>query len=120
MSWTGFGAWALAGALIVLSGVALASIGLFVLPFALVAVALAARRWPDPGNRWGAVAGAGIPVLLVALLNLGAHPSCASSAASACVEFDIRPWIFTGLALLLGGHVAFAWRRSSLRSPTTP
>jgi hypothetical protein len=90
--WRWFAAWAAAGALVVFSVLALPSIGLFVLPFALVACWLAARGSRDSVDALGALSGGGL--VCVVIVSLGG--------------FDLVPWIAVGIVLLLAGPVAFA------------
>ena len=94
--WGWFAAWALAGALVVLAFLSAASIGLFVLPFALVALVLVARGSSGGPELLGMVAGAGIVSLLIAVL------SGADGAA---------PWLLVGLGLVTGAIVAYAVAR---------
>jgi hypothetical protein len=64
--WPAFGLWAGAGALACLASISFA-LGLFLMPFAAVALFLVARRRPGPAAL-GAVAGAGAVVLAVGAL----------------------------------------------------
>jgi len=93
--WRWFAAWAAAGALVVFSVLALPSIGLFVLPFALVACWLVARRSRDSLSALGALSGGGLVCLVIV----------------AAGGFDPMPWLAVGIALTLGGAVAFAVAR---------
>jgi len=89
-----FAAWVLAGALLVFSLLSAASIGLFVLPVAAIAVWLAlrfGRTWPET---LGIVSGVGAVCLLIALLSR-----------------DAMPWLVAGVALLTAGVVAYALAR---------
>jgi len=92
--WLVFAAWVLAGALLVFSLLSAASIGLFVLPVAAIAVWLAlrfGRTWPET---LGIVSGVGAVCLLIALLSR-----------------DAMPWLVAGVALLTAGVVAYALAR---------
>lgn len=90
--WRWFAAWALAGALVVFAFLAAASIGLFVLPFAILALVLVARTHAGGREMLGLVAGAGIVSLLIAVLSTG------EGAA---------PWLLIGLGLVTAGIVAY-------------
>jgi hypothetical protein len=94
--WRWFAAWALAGALVAFAFLSAASIGLFVVPFALVALVLAARSGAGGREMLGMVAGAGLVSLLIAALNVG------EGAA---------PWLLVGLGLVTAGIVAYAAAR---------
>jgi len=90
--WRGFAAWAAAAALLVFSVLAMASIGLFVLPFALVASWFAARGSRDALDLLGALSGAGLVCLAIAALD----------------GFGSVLWLGSGIALTFAGVVAFA------------
>ena len=125
MHWTGwkaFAAWGVSGALLGLSFLGAASIGLFIFPFALIAVFVTARRasgWPEAVAVLG---GAGAVFLVLAFLNWNYTPCSQSGAltirpgetSAECGGFDPLPWLILGLALvtasLLGYVVARARR----------
>jgi hypothetical protein len=112
MRWSAFWAWALVGALLCLGVLALLSIGLLLIAAGLATAGFVGRRWPAGGNAAGLVAGAGVAALVVAFVNRHAQPSCAASYGS-CDEFDIRPWLAAGAALLAGAPLVFARLRRS-------
>lgn len=89
--WRGFAAWAAAAALLVFSVLAMASVGLFLLPFALVACWLAARASRDALDLLGALSGAGLVCLAIAALG----------------SFESLPWLGVGIALTFGGAFSF-------------
>jgi hypothetical protein len=89
--WRGFAAWVAAAALLVFSVLAMASIGLFLLPLALVCCWLAARSSRDALDLLGALSGAGLVCLAIGALD----------------GFEAVLWLGVGLALTLGGPVAF-------------
>jgi hypothetical protein len=63
----GFWLWAVSGALLALSVLGILTIGIFVLPFALMSLWVA-QHWAPRGSRLGLPAGAGLLVLtLVAI-----------------------------------------------------
>jgi hypothetical protein len=86
--WPWFGAWALAGALCSFAVLSAASIGLFVVPLALLAFWLLMRRGALGMETLGAITGAGGPCLLVAALGAGEETP------------DARPWLAAGLVLI--------------------
>ena len=122
--WTAFAAWALAGALLVFSVLSGFSIGLFILPLALIAIAAVAWRaaaWPESV---GAVAGAGTVCLLIAFLSRDYDP-CPQGRVRVlrpgetsveCGGMDPVPWLVIGIVLVaipVASHAAM--RRRSRR-----
>ena len=103
--WGGFAAWSGAGALVGISLIGAASIGLFVLPAAVLACAAAGsfvRPWPEVT---GVIVGLASPVLLVGALNVGSTPCPSSGTATSagptvsCGGFDPVPWLVVGSVL---------------------
>ena len=126
--WPAFLEWALALGLLALTIIGAASIGLFVAPFAVAALVLAARRnrsWPEAVL--GGFAGVGVLCLFVAYRSPD-YPPCpppgtritlARGEHLACDSFDAAPWLAVGLALVgiaLAGHLAY--RHTHERSTT--
>jgi hypothetical protein len=114
----GFWLWALPGALLMLMLVAAASIGIFVLPFALVAfwrVSRSARGRDLRGSTLGVLAGAGITIIAIGLLHVGESRCLTNGAAppgaSACTDFDPQPWLLAGCAALVLSAVLFSVAR---------
>ena len=95
----GFWLWGLAGALVTFSLLAALSIGMFFVPFALLATWLAARssrRWPE---LLGGLAGAALICLVIAVLQRGPG------------GLDATPWLVAGAvlgALAVGGYALAA------------
>jgi hypothetical protein len=123
--WRGFVAWALAGGLLFFSSLTGFSIGLFVLPFALLGVLLVARyssRWPEA---IGVAAGIGAVCLLVALGNRDYDPCPASDVltvppgetSAECGGLDPTPWLVGGIVLLSVSVAAHAFVRRWRRQP---
>jgi len=113
--WRWFAAWALAGALLVFALVTGFSVGLFVLPFALLALALVAARSAGGREMFGVISGAGLTGLLVWALNVGSTPCSDSSDPTRvqCGGLDPTPWLVGGLALVLAGIGAYVVARRS-------
>jgi hypothetical protein len=127
--WQSFAGWALAGALLSFAAIGAASIGMFVFPFAVLALVLAVRRnsaWPEAPA--GALTGVGSVCLFVAYV---------SRAYSPCPEMPIRfradigyhgpfscgglkptPWLIAGLLLIAAGFVGFLVRRRTRLAAT--
>ena len=121
--WGGFAAWALVGALISVSVVGAASIGLFLLPVAIGAVVVVGRRtrvWPEVTGMLEGVAAAS---LLVALLNRDSTPCTTSDGdtvlqgslpgrtSASCGGVDPLPWLLVGIALAVVGVAVYARAR---------
>ena len=108
--WRWFSLWVVPGFLAAFATLSFA-VGLLVLPFAIVAVVLAAR-FAAGAEMLGVLPGVGAMCLLIALLNVGeASP--------------LTPWLLAGTALVAGGILAYAaavarWRRPDLRSRRSP
>lgn len=123
--WAAFAAWAFVGALLSFSVLAAASIGLFVLPAALLALAVTSwtvRVWPEIV---GTLEGVAAPILVVGLANLGSTP-CPSSGSGhvhpgggpgtgttsfSCGGLDPSPWLLAGVGMAAAGFAAYALAR---------
>lgn len=127
VGWKGFLAWAAAGGLLVFAVVSGLSIGLFVLPLAVVILVLVVRRvrgWPEI---LGAGAGCGAICLLIAFLNRDYNP-CPEGPITLgpgesefeCGGFDPLPWLVAGLALVALSTLTYAFARRSPTRPSTP
>jgi hypothetical protein len=117
-AWGWFGAWAVAGALVVFAFLTGFSIGLLVLPFALAAVWLVASRSPSRSSAFGLVSGAGLICLVVWVLNRDYVPCPANGMLSSedippgetsigCGGLDPQPWLVAAIVLILAGVGAF-------------
>jgi hypothetical protein len=118
---TWFGLWAVAGAAGALGVLTVPTIGIIVLPAALVLGAVLAWRAPRRMAGPGIVAGLGLPLLYVGYLNRGG-PGLICTAlpgGGECTqEWSPWPWVGAGLLFALAGvtlSVAVARRR-----PRTP
>jgi hypothetical protein len=100
--WDWFCAWAFVGALCAFAFVSMASIGLFVAPFALLALFLVGRRGVRGPEVLGLVAGVGAIVILIGALNTDGHGS-----------LDPRLWFGAGAALVATSVVAYSFARRS-------
>jgi hypothetical protein len=91
-----FWAWSLAGALIAFSLIAAASVGLFVLPFAALALFFAARTTRDRAEMFGGLVGAAAISLLIAWIQRGPG------------GLDAGPWLVAGIVLAVAGLAGYA------------
>ncbi len=73
-AWGGFFGWMVAGALFGFAIAGLASIGLLVLPFAIVVVVIMTRAHAPAGSAFGVLAGMGAMALFLGVLSLGYTP----------------------------------------------
>jgi hypothetical protein len=113
--WGWFAAWLLVGGAWSFALLALASVGLFVLPVAVAATVLIAK-WSHKLGVIGLLSGLGLPVLYVAYLNRrGPGNVCTSHAANqSCVqESSPWPWLAAALLLVCLGLTLFAVRHRS-------
>ena len=118
VGWWAFAEWALALALLGFALIALASIGMFIFPFALLAIALAARRnraWPE--GAMGGPTGVGIICLYVAFVQRGYSPCPempirirvypGERGSFSCGGLQPLPFLTVGLLLVLAGVVGY-------------
>src|SRR5690349_15036940 len=106
-------AWTLAGVALLFALLSAMTIGLFILPFAILAVVALARR-PAAFPAWPSVLfGTGLPLLFVAYLNReGPGEIChqfTNGGESCTQEFNPWPWLAAG-ALVIGTAVALLVR----------
>ena len=123
--WSGFAAWAAIGAVLALSVLGAASIGLFVFPLALLGLCLVATRvraWPEMA---GVLEGVATLNLFVGIANVGSTPCPAAGSGtvqraggvpsgSSCGGFDPLPWLLVGLALAVIGLLTYVVARERL------
>jgi hypothetical protein len=113
--WWRFTAWVFAGALTFFAFVTGFSIGLFVLPFAVIAVWLVARGgriWPEI---LGLVGGIGVIGIVIAALNHDGS-GCKTTEEDGfttvtCGGIDPTPWLVGGLLLLAVASLLYAFAR---------
>jgi hypothetical protein len=117
--WPGRAAWALAAMLLTGALLTMASIGLILAPFAVVALAVVIRRFSYRGAASGVPAGAGISFIALGIANLGnlGQPPCSAvpqillpgqHSTAPCGGSTPVPWLIVGacsLALAAGAFV---------------
>jgi hypothetical protein len=106
------------GALGALTALGALSVGIFVLPFFVVAGVFVARRTRCPVDVLGLVSGIGVPLLVVAFANRDSRP-CRSGLES-CGGFDPHPWLVAGVAFVLAGVGLYAVVRVASRIRPCP
>jgi hypothetical protein len=113
--WIWFAGWAVVGAAYAFGLLGALSIGMFVLPCALLATWYLARRRQSMTGVAGVLAGVGAPLLVLAYLNRGG-PGLVCAGGICEHRLSPWPWLIAGvLFVLLGvaGQVLTAhWRRS--------
>lgn len=125
--WRPLAEWAVALGVVAFAVVGAASIGMFVVPFAIVAVLIAARRnraWPEA--LMGGLVGVGSVFLFVAYRSRAYFP-CPSGPMRlahgehfSCGGFDPRPWLIIGVVLTAAGFVGYLiTRRTRLAAAAT-
>jgi heme exporter protein D len=119
-SWPWFCAWFAVGALGSLALLAILTIGVYLLPLALLAAGLLATRRGSSAGLPGLVSGLGVPLLYVAFLNRGGpgNVCTTTSTSQSCVdEYNPWMWLAAGMIFLLAGIVlgAVRQRRATLR-----
>ena len=82
------------------------SIGLFVLPCALLAAFYLARRHPSPRYTTGALSGVGVPLLVVAFLNRSG-PAFVCSGDTCAQQLSPWPWLLAGILFVLAGPASY-------------
>lgn len=103
--WPWFSLWILPGFLAAFATVSFA-LGLLVLPFAVVAIAFAAR-FAAGAEMLGVLPGIGVMCFLIAALNVREGAPLAS-------------WLIAGSALVVGGVGAYVGARTHWRRPELP
>lgn len=117
-----FGCWLVTGTTWVLAVVGAFTIGVFVLPVAIVLTVLLATRRTSSVGLPGIISGAGIPLLYVAYLNRGGPGSVCTTVfgGQSCIqEWSPWPWLGVGTVLVVAGVVVLvimARRRSGIQS----
>ena len=125
IGWQSFGEWALASAIVTFTMLAMLSFGPFVLPIAVIAVVVAARRnraWPEA--LMGGHAGAGTILLYVAYINRDSSPCLPGPVYStlsngqhfSCGGADPIPWLTAGVLSVVGGLLGQVVSRRILRN----
>jgi hypothetical protein len=120
----GYAAWAISGLLLTIAFLALLSVGLLLLPLAVVAVVYSVRRFPG-AHAVGSIAGAGMALVGIGVANLGNHP-CPRHPASippgqltntSCGGASAWPWLVAGAIVLAVGLALAAglWPRTRSR-----
>jgi hypothetical protein len=121
--WGWFAAWAGAGFLLAFSLVSAASIGLLIVPFALLALWAILRASPPRWTAFGLVSGAGSVGVLIWVLNRDSRPCPESGELTVpaggtsieCGGFDALPFLAAGLVLTLACPALVAGARRSGR-----
>ncbi len=120
--WWRFAAWVFAGALTMFAWLTGFSIGLFLLPFAVLVIWLVARKsriWPEI---LGMVGGAGVICLVIAAVN-HEGPGCRTTEEAGAItvtcggSLDPKPWLVVGFALLAVAPLLYAFARRRIVKP---
>jgi hypothetical protein len=113
--WWSFFAWPIVGAGLAFGILGLMTIGIYILPIALVGL-LALVKWG--GNRKssaGLISGVGLPIIYIAYLNRGGPGDICTpygQGGQQCTqEWSPWPWLIIGLGLVIFGVVVFLRQR---------
>jgi hypothetical protein len=112
-----FALWLVVGTAYVVAVLGILTIGILVLPVAIIANAFAARRRPLTPAVFGLLGGLGIPLLFVGFANInGPGNVCTHFAGgeSCTQEWTPWPWLLAGAVLIVVAIVLF------VRSPASP
>lgn len=117
--WPGLLCWGMVGGLFAFGFVAMASIGLFVVPVAVAAAWLTSRHVESGAELLGLITGAGLVSLAVGLANVeNFEQSCPARGSEglresedSCGGLDPIPWLLVGTLLTLASMSAFGWIR---------
>jgi hypothetical protein len=82
------------------------SIGIFVLPCAVLATFYLARRNPSRRYLTGILSGVGVPLLVVAFLNRGG-PAFICSESTCDQQLSPWPWLLAGVLFVLLGPATY-------------
>jgi hypothetical protein len=108
-----FACWAVVGAAYAFGLIGALSIGMFVLPCALVTTFYLARRSPAPRFMTGLVSGLGVSLLILAFLHRRG-PGMVCDGSGCEHQFSPWPWFVAGVLFVLLGvavYVLSATRR---------
>ena len=114
LPWRWFAAWILVGGLYALGQLSILTIGIFVLPVAVLATVLLWRHQAARRGIPGLLAGLALPFFYVSLLNHngpGMICSAIEGGTGCTEETNPWPWFAAGLALLALGTSTFWLRR---------
>ena len=113
-----FLAWPVVGAALAVSVLGALTIGIFILPFALLGLFILLKWGGDRRSSVGLISGIGLPLLYVAFLNRdGPGTICRSygNGGQQCMEeWSPWPWFLIGSALLATGIALFVRLRRAL------
>ena len=113
-----FLAWPVVGAALSFSVLALMTIGIFILPFALLGLFILLKWGGDRRSSVGLISGIGLPLLYVAFLNRDGPGTICSpygNGGQQCMdEWSPWPWFLIGAALVATGIALFERLRRAL------
>jgi hypothetical protein len=98
--------WVVVGAAFAFGLLGILSIGIFVLPCALLATFYLARRNPSMRYMTGILSGVGVPLLVVAFLNRGG-PAFVCSENTCEQQLSPWPWLLAGVLFVLLGPATY-------------
>lgn len=115
--WLWFAAWLTVGGAFMLGTLEALTIGVFVLPAAIVAAVALVRAHRPYGQLLGLISGLGVPLLYVGYLNRGGPGDVCTTGRdggqSCTEEWNPWPWAAVGSLLIVIGVIAFARHRAA-------
>ncbi len=126
--WSAFLGWLLVGGLLGFAVLGAASVGVLALPFVVILVVMMVRARPPSHSLLGLIAGVGVLLVFIGIINLGNTPcdetgtlvdgvivfgyveggSAEDGAETSCGGFAPAPWLAVGGTALAAGTVLFA------------
>jgi hypothetical protein len=126
--WSAFLGWLLVGGLLGFAVVGAASVGVLALPFVIILAVMMVRSRPPSHSLLGLIAGVGVLLLFIGVINLGTTPcdetgtlvdgvivfgsveggSGEDGAETSCGGFAPAPWLAVGGTALASGTALFA------------
>ena len=113
-TWFGFFAWPIVAVALVASILGMLTIGIYVLPFALLGLHVVLKWGGNRRSSVGIISGAGLPFLFVAYLNRnGPRSVCHPYGNGEECAIEKGPWLYSimGIALVVTGVVLFVRMR---------
>lgn len=110
-----FACWVVVGAAFTFGLLGILSIGIFILPCALLATFHLARRNPSARFMTGILSGVGVPLLVVAFLNRNG-PALICSQGSCDQRLSPWPWLLAGVLFVLLGPATYVLSATRRRS----
>jgi len=110
-----FSLWLVVGAAYAVAALGILTIGILVLPLALIGNALAARHRPLTPGVFGLIGGLGVPLLYVGFSNINGPGNVCDhfpGGESCTQEWSPWPWLLAGAVMIVAATVLFMRSRA--------